>query len=266
MSAIISASRRTDIPACFSGWLLEQLEKGTVSFSHPYTQETLHVSLQPCDVTALVLWSKNFGPLLPHLQDLTRRYTILFHFTINALDRRYERNTPPWDYSVACLKQIASFTSPSHILWRYDPIILCGALDEHYHLATFEKLAQSLAGYTYRCYTSYVTVYGKIRPALARLDAAPCAVHEKYLSLAQKLDAIARSYGIQLYACCSPEMREAGIPRSHCVDKELIETLTGTHLPELKLKPTRKGCGCYESINIGTYGTCQGGCIYCYAR
>jgi len=33
-----------------------------------------------------------------------------------------------------------------------------------------------------------------------------------------------------------------------------------------KEKPTRKECGCTESSDIGTYGTCPHGCIYCYAN
>ena len=55
----------------------------------------------------------------------------------------------------------------------------------------------------------------------------------------------------------------------HYVDWELIKKLfynnKGTEL-NYKTKPTRKGCGCTESTDIGAYNTCAHGCIYCYAN
>ncbi len=31
-------------------------------------------------------------------------------------------------------------------------------------------------------------------------------------------------------------------------------------------RPTREGCGCFASVDIGAYDTCPHGCIYCYAN
>ncbi len=31
-------------------------------------------------------------------------------------------------------------------------------------------------------------------------------------------------------------------------------------------RPTREGCGCTESTDIGAYDSCPHGCIYCYAN
>jgi hypothetical protein len=33
----------------------------------------------------------------------------------------------------------------------------------------------------------------------------------------------------------------------------------------LRLAPTRDGCGCCESVDLGAYDTCGFGCAYCYA-
>ena len=52
---------------------------------------------------------------------------------------------------------------------------------------------------------------------------------------------------------------------AHCVDSELIsEMWEGKY--SYKIQPSRKGCGCAESSDLGEYGTCKGNCVYCYAR
>ena len=69
---IISASRRTDIPAFYTDWLLNRLAEGFCDVLHPYTKMMFRVSLKPEDVGAIVFWSKNYGPLLPKLDAVER--------------------------------------------------------------------------------------------------------------------------------------------------------------------------------------------------
>ena len=68
---ILSASRRTDIPACFSDWFLAQLQKGEFLRTNPFNpkqQSVLSVSPQTVDV--IVFWTKDPSPILTHLQIL----------------------------------------------------------------------------------------------------------------------------------------------------------------------------------------------------
>lgn len=46
----VSASRRTDIPAHYSRWLLSRLSAGFCEVFHPYSKQWLRVSLRPEDV------------------------------------------------------------------------------------------------------------------------------------------------------------------------------------------------------------------------
>ena len=61
---IISASRRTDIPAFYSDWLIERLNSGFVEVTNPYNHTVYSVPLSPESVHSIVLWSKDFAPLL----------------------------------------------------------------------------------------------------------------------------------------------------------------------------------------------------------
>ncbi len=55
------------------------------------------------------------------------------------------------------------------------------------------------------------------------------------------------------------------IPHGMCVDKKLVERITGYQISARKDKNQRNICNCIESIDIGTYESCLNGCIYCYA-
>lgn len=73
MQKIVSVSRRTDVPAFYGDWFLEQVRRGGAAVLHPYRREKLFVSLKPDDVAAFVFWSKNYAPFLKHLEELERR-------------------------------------------------------------------------------------------------------------------------------------------------------------------------------------------------
>ena len=67
MPEIISASRRTDIPAFHAKWFANRVRAGFCEWRHPYTGRVARVSLRPDDVIAIVFWTRNPGPLMRYL-------------------------------------------------------------------------------------------------------------------------------------------------------------------------------------------------------
>ena len=68
---IISASRRTDIPARYAEWFLRRVREGYAVARNPMNpRQQRRVSLRPKDVDAIVFWTKNPAPLMPRLAEL----------------------------------------------------------------------------------------------------------------------------------------------------------------------------------------------------
>ncbi|MBN2557318.1 MAG: DUF1848 family protein, partial [Clostridia bacterium] len=80
---IISASRRTDIPAFYSDWFFKRLQEGIVHSRNPFNGRLLPpISLKPCDVDCIVFWTKDPGPMLGRLALLEPR-PYYFQITVN---------------------------------------------------------------------------------------------------------------------------------------------------------------------------------------
>ncbi|RJP61346.1 MAG: DUF1848 domain-containing protein [Candidatus Auribacter fodinae] len=263
---VVSVSRRTDIPAWFGDAFVEKVKAGSVHYLHPYTREQLTVSLDPDDVSAFVFWSKNYEPFLTHIPFICDSYNALFHFTITGLPSVIEPYIPSKEDSVRTFQTLSRLSTPKSMIWRYDPILLSDTYNFQYHARMFSEIAESLAGYTDKCYISYIHLYSKIRHTVMKVSQVQDTITSQDSDLLYFMKATARANGMELFACCSPDMLDYGVRQAHCVDKSLLELITGTSLPFLSKRPTRSGCGCYASVDIGSYGTCRGGCIYCYAK
>jgi hypothetical protein len=262
---VISASRRTDIPAFYSRWLRNRIDAGFCDWINPFNSQARRVSLRPEDVHGFVFWTRFAEPLLPHLGVLDEHgYRYYFHVTINGYDRRFEARNPDTHRAVESFRRLSDRVSPHLTLWRYDPILLSESTPPAYHLRKFEALARALGGYTQRCYFSFVDVYGKTKRNLQAIEKQqPLGFYEgvtgQRRQLAASLAAIGAAHGIRLYACCEDLLVGGAIDKAHCVESELLG------IESLKAAPSRPECGCVESVDIGAYDTCQFGCVYCYA-
>lgn len=275
MKKIISVSRRTDIPTFYGDWFLKRVQEGFAGYLNPFSKEKYRVSLKKDDVECFVFWSKNFIPFLSKLNILDNLgYKFYFNYTINGYPEIFERNTEKKDKIIDNLKLLSDKYSDNHINWRYDPIIISNITDYNFHLKNFEKIAKKIKNSTKRCITSFIDLYEKVKRNIQilkneyNITIQDPGINLK-IKLANDIADIASIYGIKVYSCCEDYLIGSKINKAHCIDRELIKQLfynnTGTELP-YRIKPTRKGCGCTESIDIGIYNTCVHGCIYCYAN
>lgn len=260
---LISASRRTDIPAFYSRWFLHRLAEGFCDWINPFNGRIQRVSLLPDDTLGIICWTRNPAPLVPNLEALQNAgHRFAFHFTINGYPRQIESHNPPVGNAARVFRDLARRLPDDRVWWRYDPILLTDATPSGWHAGNFSRLARELEGATHRCYFSFTSFYRKTR---RNLDASGLtwldpSVDEK-LELTRRMRRIAREHGIEMYSCCDDRLLAAGAEKAHCVD-------AGAFLAEpsdIKRAPTRADCGCAESVDIGAYDTCAFGCAYCYA-
>ncbi len=268
MPRIISVSRRTDVPAFHQEWFMDCIRKGEVTYRHPFNGKPIPVSLNPEEVAALVFWSKDYRPLIPHLEELDRRgYRLLFHFTITGLPSFLETNVPATEETLSSFRYLARRYSPKQVLWRYDPVFLGEGIDSDFHRENFLRLCRSLEGFTERCYLSFVQSYSKVTSRLAKNGLEMKAENqENQRQLAQELAAIAEDHGMTLYACCSDYLLGGRVKKARCIDAQLLQELFGTAASTFRRRPSRPSCGCSESTDLGQYHTCRHHCLYCYAN
>lgn len=296
MPAIISVSRRTDVPAFYSDWFMARVREGSAGYVNPFSGKRHSVSLLPEDVAAIVFWSKNYAPLMPYLDELDALgYKMIFHFTITGYPQTLEEDVPPWGDSIDIAHTLAARYSPSHVLWRFDPVIFSTITPPEKVIENFTALAVSLEGAVSRCYFSFVCHYGKVRRNFEelylsegvkfRVDAEDAGKFEDISpesrgafvfdlskddkrDFAGKMAEIASLHGISMHSCCGDYLIKEAAPaisKAHCIDWELIANLNGAGA-RVGVRPTREECGCYASVDVGAYDTCPHGCIYCYAN
>lgn len=85
---IISASRRTDLPAFYSEWFFQRLKEGYVLVRNPFSaHQVSRITLHPDVVDGIVFWSKNPAPMMKRLNEC-REYPFYFQFTLNAYGKK----------------------------------------------------------------------------------------------------------------------------------------------------------------------------------
>ncbi len=264
---ILSASRRTDIPAFYSEWFFNRIRKGFLYVRNPMNHHQVsRIGLSPQIVDCIVFWTKNPKPMFGRMEEL-KDYMYYFQFTLTGYGKDMEANLPDKEkVMVPVFRELASEIGKERVIWRYDPIVFSEKYSPAYHLETFERYAGLLAGYTEKCVISFVDIYAKNKKNMETSGSVEIGREELY-AFAKHMADIARRNGIAMASCAEAvDLEACGIEHNHCIDRELIERLTGYRIKAGKDKVQREACGCIESMEIGAYNTCGNGCRYCYAN
>lgn len=266
MPQVVSASRRTDIPAFYAEWFVNRLKAGMAYVRNPYSGKYRRVSLLPEDVDAVVFWSKNYAPLLPRLGEVEKTSkSLFFHFTITGC-KELEPKVPGFREAIKDYVFLANRYSSGSVIWRFDPITLTEALPFEVHEERFVLCAELLKGHARECIISFTHPYKKIlknfeAPGGRFLE----TTHEQKKGYAKRLSVLAKKYGIALSACCNDYLLSGEVGKAGCIDGRALSALFNKPL-DRSPAGTRPECACTKSADIGAYDTCAHGCLYCYAN
>lgn len=264
---IISASRRTDIPAFYMDWFLSEWEKGWTEWVNPFNRKQVRiVSFENTKI--VVFWSKYPIGILKNSDKIDFEFLLLY--TLNDYPE-LEKKLPPLERRIELFKEISRIFGKERVIWRFDPLVFLEGRDTKL-ISKFERISLELEGYTKRVIVSVFTPYGK---AVRRMEKAGFVVRdpeeEEIREIGSKLKEIAEKRGMEIQTCADRYWKvfeEVGVKRGACIDAGYIAE-NFKHLEVLKKLKKDRGqrdlCLCVESVDIGRYNTCKFGCLYCYA-
>ena len=270
---LISASRRTDIPAYYSDWFMDKIKRGFCQVVNPYNAKIVEtITLDVGSVDGIIFWSRDYSRMASQFEKLAKiGYRFYFQYTIIGYPEIIDPGVPEIISACKTAHWLAGKFGRHCVVWRYDPIVLTSATDAKWHKEKFTALCRALEGATDTCVISFIDMYKKLDrnffPLLDRNNIILAKPQwDELEDLAVALKEIAENHGIHLTACCEPRLDEQIAPPAKCVDVSRLEEAWKVELHSVKKRPTRAGCCCVESKDIGAYNRCPAGCAYCYAN
>ncbi|MDR0602363.1 MAG: DUF1848 domain-containing protein [Treponema sp.] len=274
---IVSVSRRCDIPRFQFDWFLERLEAGFADVPNPFNAAQIRrvplVSAE--DAPAFVFWTRDPRNIAAHAGELEGRgcrfYTMV---TVTGYPAALESGALPAETAAAAVRLLAEKTGARRVIWRYDPVFVSSITDYDFHRRNFGELSRALAGAVRRVIISLYDEYGGAKRRVAALEKAGAfsmmpmraggAPVPEVKALIADLASMARGAGMEMQSCAE-DAASLGIGAGACIDGDLMRELWGMEAPP-RDKHQRPLCLCAEAVDIGRYGSCPGGCVYCYAR
>ncbi len=284
---VLSASRRTDIPAFYMDWFMACIKRKYFETVNPYNGRKSVVPASPETVHTIVFWSKDFAPFLSGRYGerlIGMGFHLFFNFTVNSEVLLLEPRVPPLKRRLQQLEALCARFGPECVTWRFDPIcwFSTGGSVIQNNLCDFEKIADHAAGIGIRrCITSFMDMYPKIRKRTEKEGVRKAGfafvdppVKEK-IAVLLRMEGILAGSDIALFTCCEKKILELLPPESRirnasCIPNELLMALFGGRLSTRRDsgQRIRAGCGCRVSTDVGSYREhpCFHGCLFCYAN
>lgn len=264
---IAVASEYSD-PAFFAKKIIDMLDGKIIM------RDKLGRPIQPSDIGALYIITKHDG--LPMKKLLEYPIPKIIHFSITGLGgTQYEPGVMKYN---DMLDRIESFIQqgldPEDVTIRIDPIVpgvtVISDIDNIVKRAskmgiknirfsimdwysTTAKFMEDL-GYDYN---KYYDLTNNRRHAKVEIQK----------SIQEKMLAIGKKYGVNLYTCAEPLVAE-GISKEACLSVNAVNKLLGTKLTEKDSGKQRQYCSCFGGkVDLLQYkDNCGSTCAYCYAH
>lgn len=274
---IVSASRRTDIPAFYMPWFMDCANKKRFTIKNPYSGRISTVIFTPNNVLSVFFWSKDYSSFLKgnYGQDLVNKgFQLFFHYTLNSDSNLLEPGLyASVEQRCNVLEELAEKFGPKRIFLRFDPIVFYE--DENNkrknNLKDFEYIIKraSSAGVS-KIVVSFTDLYKKVlnRQKKSRIKFINPG-NEKKLEVLYRIKKLTDKYQVKPNLCCETiPGSENIIKRSPCISADFINQILKTNIKYKKDTGQRSDCICTISKDIGSYALhpCRHNCLYCYAR
>lgn len=238
---IISASRSTDIPAFYSKWFINRINKGHIVWYNPFNQQPLYVSFKNCKV--IVFWTKNPKPLIPYLKSLdSLGIHYYFQYTLNDYEKEsFEPRVPSLENRISTFEELSASIGKEKVIWRFDPIILTSELTPREILKRIWNIGNRLKGFTDKLVFSFIDInsYRKVQRNFVKETSLFSKESIKYSELSsEQMNEIAEGlmkmqehwekegWKISMATCAEEiDLDKYRISHNRCIDGELMKKI-----------------------------------------
>src|SRR3546814_8297799 len=121
---IVSASYRTDIPACYGDWFSRRLADGQCLTVNPWNGQVQAIDLSPEAVDGFVFWTRNLRPFFDSLPTVRKRAPFVVQYTVTGYPHALEASVVPAARAIADIRS-EEHTSELQSLMRIPYAVFC---------------------------------------------------------------------------------------------------------------------------------------------